>query len=521
MINLARDDIISSPIMSFSDILHRYLLSPLLSVSSQTTTTLSSNNKSRKPISSSVFSYLNDFDIDPTTGFMPNKPLPNRLPKLFKPWEEALASAPFLLSLGDDNDDEALAKRESSRLWRLKLVNGPILPIDSLLDDVPCLQRAHHVLAFLVHFYMHSIPLNGSSEPLVVPASLAVPLVAVSDRLGIAPILTFADTVLWNWTLKDSSKPLSADNIEPQTLFTQSDDERNFYNCCASIELRGVEALRIILDYDNMSSSFTGDSDFTLYSDPDEETHTIQRISEALARLARVVDELTEILQSVRSTCDPHAFYFRIRPWFRGSDANGPDSPGWVFEGVDPSRQLELSGPSAGQSSTMHALDVFLDVDHQLAKPRLPAPSEQNRRADHTFMTRMRKYMPGKHQEFLLYLASHHRPVRDLASRTHPLRQPYDSVVLALKRFRDQHMRIACLYVVSMSRSAAATIRGGCPVGAMMMEQMQQQQQQRESDHVAIFQRQPVRGTGGNELSCLLKASRDATVRTLLSGNIN
>lgn len=121
--------------------------------------------------------------------------------------------------------------------------------------------------------------------------------------------------------------------------------------------------------------------------------------------------------------------------------------------------------------------------------------------------------MPGKHQEFLLYLASHQRPVRELAKEIPELEKPYDSVVLALKRFRDQHMRIACLYVVSMSRSAASTAAaGGCPVSAMM------DQMQRES---AILPRQPVRGTGGNELSCLLKASRDATVRTLLSGNIN
>lgn len=124
-------------------------------------------------------------------------------------------------------------------------------------------------------------------------------------------------------------------------------------------------------------------------------------------------------------------------------------------------------------------------------------------------MTRMRKYMPGKHQEFLLHLASHPRPIRELARCTPALRQPYDSVVLALKRFRDQHMRIACLYVVSMSRSTEA-MNSGCPVGAMM------ETLQREG---AL--RKPVRGTGGNELSCLLKASRDATCRTVLEGNIN
>jgi indoleamine 2,3-dioxygenase len=125
-------------------------------------------------------------------------------------------------------------------------------------------------------------------------------------------------------------------------------------------------------------------------------------------------------------------------------------------------------------------------------------------------MTRMRKYMPGKHQEFLLHLASHRRPIRELARCSPTLRQPYDSVVLALKRFRDFHMRIACLYVVSMSRSAAAMADSGCPVGAMM-ETLQREE--------AI--RKPVRGTGGNELSCLLKASRDATSRAVLKDNIN
>lgn len=124
-------------------------------------------------------------------------------------------------------------------------------------------------------------------------------------------------------------------------------------------------------------------------------------------------------------------------------------------------------------------------------------------------MTRMRKYMPAKHQEFLLNLASHPQSIREFARQSPALKQPYDSVVLALKRFRDQHMRIACLYVVSMSRSSAA-MNTGCPVGAMM------ETLQREG---AV--RTPVRGTGGNELSCLLKASRDATCRTLLKGNIS
>lgn len=214
---------------------------------------------------------------------------------------------------------------------------------------------------------------------MLVPKSLAIPLVEVSRVLNIAPVLTFADTVLWNYALIDSSKPLSADNIRSQTLFTASSkaarDEQNFYLCCLGIEMRGIEALNLIVKYQNMSC----------VSSP----HAIAEIQGALGRLSNVINDLTSILMSVRCSCDPHAFYFAIRPWFRGSDAGGPSSPGWIFEGVGNSKDLELSGPSAGQSAMIHSLDMFLDVDHKLEKPRLPAPSELNKKADRSFMQRM------------------------------------------------------------------------------------------------------------------------------------
>ena len=71
-----------------------------------------------------------------------------------------------------------------------------------------------------------------------------------------------------------------------------------------------------------------------------------------------------------------------------GADADGPSSPGWVYEGVNDSH-LPLSGPSAGQSTVFHSLDVWLDIDHKLKQRRYPAPSDENKKADHSFMERM------------------------------------------------------------------------------------------------------------------------------------
>jgi len=115
----------------------------------------------------------------------------------------------------------------------------------------------------------------------------------------------------------------------------------------------------------------------------------------------------------------------------------------------------------------------------------------------------MRRYMPGKHQEYLAYLET--KSVRNLVLRNAALREPYDMAVLALKKLRDEHLKIACLYVVSKSRSIS--LPGGCPVNGMM----RRLEGEKVSGNI-----EPVRGTGGNELSVLLKAGRDATNRALL-----
>jgi indoleamine 2,3-dioxygenase len=452
------------------------------------------------------------------------------------------------------------------------------------------LRRAHHVLAFLVHFYVHSRPPSSTSTStsILIPKSLAVPLVSVSRKLGIAPVLTFADTVLWNHEIIDKSRPLDRNNIRPLTLFTEGSDEANFYGCCAEIELRGVEALRAIArfyDMTTLQSETETETDLSGLTDANGNGNEIalEHAAACLKTVARVIRDLTVILQSVREICDPHAFYFAVRPWFRGSDAAGPaataSSQRWIYQGVDEKDMdvLELSGPSAGQSSIIHTFDIFLDVDHSNNLSQVPnsssstadlAPSicphaknlppseygtsplsqsrpvcpKQGNQYQHQqqqqqqpqsqqpqqlpngeFMNRMRLYMPGSHQAFLEQLTKYtheqaeRRSIRKLAAQyPHKLLSPYNEAVLALKQFRDAHIRIACLYVVSMSRKAHGVPHGiplaGAGAGAeqgmpSMCPMMRQRQRQSE----------PVRGTGGNELSLLLKSCRDATSRTLLT----
>ncbi|KAL4067796.1 Indoleamine 2,3-dioxygenase [Scleroderma citrinum] len=433
-----------------------------------------------------------DFDVNivTNTGFLPPSPLPN-LQKPYDIWEDALAEAQRVLKLGENLPETHTEERAAGELWRERIRSMPVLETDSLLADSQLLRRAHQVVAFLVHFYVHSIPPDTVSESIVVPRPLVAPLMAVSQALGIAPVVTFADVVLWNWELVDPELPVNMENMRfGRHLFSGTEAERNFYHGSARTELVGVEILNIINEYHSLPNV--------------TEISSIFRINKLLERLSLAIEGINTSIQAMRDEVDPQVFFWEARPWWNGS-ASGSFAPAWIYEGVADSSKLDLCGPSAGQSSVMHALDLFLDIDHKLQQRRYPAPSQSNKKADHGFMERMRRYMPGKHRAYLESIARSPRPLRSVAQETPVVREYYNAAVGTLKKLRDLHMRVACLYVVTMSRGKPPP---GCPMAAVM----------RRMEREAARQG-PVTGTGGNELSLLLKAGRDATTRAFLTTN--
>lgn len=401
----------------------------------------------------------------------------------------------------------------------------PILDAFPLRSDILLLRRGHHVLVFIMHLYIHSAPPPAQPTPHVVPACIALPLCDISAELGITPILTYADNVLWNWHIpKGRQLELpTEERIRSHTLFSGTSDEEHFYLTSAKIELRGVSVLGVMRS--TLDELFIGDAT------------AVRRIAAYLSRLASVIDELTQLLLDVRNGCDPAIFYHQVRPWFRGATS---DSRGWIFEGVDDATAAKvssLSGPSAGQSSLVHALDVFLGVDHERG---------EGRGAEPTFLTKMEQYMPQHHRRFLQHLRNPHRPLREFVLSTHAaynvysscdrgmpafatswgglaprasifqtaavgesgikaaheLMTAYDRSVDALKRFRDGHIRIATLYIVNQARSAAAasTISAPAPVPALDEN----------------GQTEAIKGTGGTSLVPFLKECRDNTVRAMV-----
>ncbi|KIK53981.1 hypothetical protein GYMLUDRAFT_178103 [Collybiopsis luxurians FD-317 M1] len=435
---------------------------------------------------------LLEFSIDPITGFIPPEPLP-RLSREFKLWEDVLTEAPKVLKLGEDVSDEALALKDKGEAWRTHIQTMPILGIRSLKTHLRVLQRAHVVLVWLVQYYIHSLP--PSAEAKRVPAPLAVPLVEVSHVLGIAPVITYSDTVIWNWELIYPENPVTTDNMTVIHTFSGREDEQHFYLVQAAIELHGVQLLHIIEEYNRISSL---------------DQLTMAKITGYLAEVTIIIEEISDLIQSIPTGCDPRVFYSEMRPWFNGSNAKGSSDPGWIYEGVDPEApELKyLSGPSGGQSTLMHALDLFLEIDHTITGDS--SINADNKQVACGFMERMRFYMLGKHRAYLEHLQKLPQSVRQRAKDTPILQKPYNDAVAALKKLRRLHMRTAVLYIVDMARATSSqsshsvTKKQNDPAleGAT-----------RRDDHERM---ELVRGSGGSNLTLLLRAGIDATARATM-----
>ncbi|KAJ3885061.1 Indoleamine 2,3-dioxygenase [Lentinula edodes] len=426
-----------------------------------------------------------DFDVDPRTGFMPPHPPIARLGGeygMYEAWEgildEACAGA---FRLGRDIGTETGGKEER---WRGRVRELPILSITPLLDSEPHLRRAHHVLAWILHFYIHTHQSGGGGEEVRIPPPITLPLLRVSREMHLPPLLTYSDDVLYNWAFTD---PQNSESLRVLTSFTSTPDESHFYLTSARIELIGVRALGV-MQY-SLDELFVGDR------------IARKRITGFLGELAGVIGEMEGELGRMYAGCDVGVFYEEIRPWFQGES----EEKRWVFEGIEGDPELELgyfkelgllAGPSAGQSSLIHALDIFLGVEHQ--RQHHSSDSDTDTDTDSDFLSKMQLYMPRHHRNFLSHLREQntnrslrawvlesqhdHNDSADPVPDT-PLLDAYNAAVTALKKFRDAHIVLVARYIIGPA--ARDKTRGD--------------------------RQKALKGTGGTHLARFLKSVRDDT----------
>lgn len=97
---------------------------------------------------------------------------------------------------------------------------------DPKLEEWALEAAEEEVRTAMVHysFLVQSYVWGEDTPPAYLAANLARPMVAISDRLGQAPLLPYSGYVLDNWARLDKSGPINLDNIYMYQNFAGGDE---------------------------------------------------------------------------------------------------------------------------------------------------------------------------------------------------------------------------------------------------------------------------------------------------------
>ncbi|KHJ99815.1 hypothetical protein OESDEN_00216 [Oesophagostomum dentatum] len=207
-------------------------------------------------------------------------------------------------------------------------------------------RTAHVLLVTMASGYLWSG--KQSDAPLVLPRSVCIPLVMVSERLGMRPVICHASACLANWHLIDDSQPFSPDNLE-LNAFTFLDSKANqwFFTVTAQIEKDFAPCIYEIVRAVLLSTH--------------EKLHSLNT---ALKSIVTCLDNASKTMTRMSEHLTPKEFFHQLRPFLWGYNEGSLKERGIMFEGMEDKGYFKYGGGSAAQSSTIQLIDAFLKVQH-------------------------------------------------------------------------------------------------------------------------------------------------------------
>lgn len=277
--------------------------------------------------------------------------------------------------------------------------------------------------SFLVQAYVW-----GESEaPTVLPANLAIPMVALADQLGLAPLLPYSGYVLDNWYRLDKSGGITLDNIAMYQNFFGGQDENWFVLVHVAIEATAGRALQLATEL--------------LVASDNNDAADVERL---LIEMNKVWDAMNMHFDRMPERCDPYIYYQRVRPYIHGWKNNPAMPDGLIYEGVERfgGKPQAFRGQTGSQSSIVPAMDALFQVVHQSDPLR-------------EFLDELHAYRPPTHRAFIDALREK-SGLRDFAkTQNQSLKDAFNACVEQVARFRSRHLEYAASYINKQASSGA------------------------------------------------------------------
>ncbi|XP_067944746.1 indoleamine 2,3-dioxygenase 2-like [Watersipora subatra] len=336
---------------------------------------------------------FDQYMISDTYGFLHGLDLPE-LPEKFRVFQNIARNLSTLLEK-----------------HQLRSVIDP-MPVVSTADltDYLTMRHAHLVFALLTRGYIWQDGEDG--VPPCIPEQLAVPLMDVSKRAEIQPVICHTDMVLTNYIVVDPAKPLALGNMKLRYRLSGDESCDWFFLVTVGVELEAVDALSTILKCQYCI-----------------ERGMTERVVSLLTELSHIIERIRLCFVRMHEQLDATMFYDVVRPYL-----NGWHEKGMIYAGVS-DEPIKVYGGSAAQCSSIQALDMFLGIHH-----------EPDKRA---FLLKMREYMPPIHSQFLemLEVSSETKSFVQRHQEDKSLCKAYNSCVQGMVAIRSSHIQMVVKYV--------------------------------------------------------------------------
>ncbi|XP_053434725.1 indoleamine 2,3-dioxygenase 1 isoform X2 [Nycticebus coucang] len=387
-----------------------------------------------------------EYHIDEDVGFALPNPL-EKLPDNYSAWMDIAGRLPDLIQMGQ---------------LRAEVEKLPMLSIDDLQGHKS--QRlAHLALGYITMAYVWN---KGNGDVCkILPRNIAVPYCKLSEKLGLPPILVYADCVLANWKKKDPNGPMTYENMDILFSFPGGDCGKGFFLVSLLVEIAAASAIKVIPTI------------FRAVKQQDQDA-----LKRALDDIASSLKEAKTVFGQIHKYVDPKLFFNVLRIYLSGWKGNPQLSEGLLYEGVWDTPKM-FAGGSAGQSSVFQCFDVLLGVQHKAG-----------RESAAEILQEMRTYMPPVHRAFLHSLESGPSVRKFVQSQGDAdLRKAYNECVEAMVDLRSYHLGIVTKYIRNPAR-----------------------QQLRPGNTSEEPSGPDSKGTGGTDIMNFLKTVKTTTQKSLL-----
>ncbi|KAL6724349.1 hypothetical protein Aduo_019245 [Ancylostoma duodenale] len=350
---------------------------------------------------------LSRFRVSKELGFLTRCDM-SKMHEYYRPWIDLCANMVELI--------------RNNRVQQA-VVQLPLLTTDKLATYEDW-RTAHLLLVTMASGYLWSA--DSKEAPLVLPRSISIPLTAVSDQLGIRPVICHASACLANWHLIDSNQPFSPDNLQLNAFtFLNSRGNHWFFVVTAQIEKDFAPCIYEVVRAVCFSIR-----------------RKLNYVESALSSIVSCLTNASITMKRMSEHLSPKEFYHELRPFLWGYNEGSLKQNGIIFEGMEDRGHFKYGGGSAAQSSTIQLVDAFLKVEHT--------------GAEKSFLIEQREYMPREHRELLEWVEASTPVEQSTPGREQALE--------ALRAFRCTHLNTVAQYILTQIKDPSSTTgTGGTP----------------------------------------------------------